>query len=272
MPHLLCKWTEPIWFGIDYCPVPNPLSVTSFTDWLGALLSAADNLSLICFTIWNIWKVRNEKVHNEKQRNPMAVTILAKSQCFEFLRGTIKAIGDTRPVPRANPIAKRWRPPRESCHKVNCDAQFDRASGKGTVSAICRNNNGEVLTGDTLRIFATSSLVAETLRVRFALQLASNLKIDEVVIESDNVSVVEACRGNITRLHLASILSDIQALQATFRWCGFMWTAREGNSVAHQLAQLASSNSLPPNWLFHPPDALRHVIMEDRRGIILGAG
>lgn len=122
----------------------------------------------------------------------MDATLLTKSQCNELLKSKMSQNGNPN-CARTIATAKRWRPPRGYSIKINCDAQFDCNTGRGTVSAICRNKDREVFTGAMDRVFATSALVAEALGVRFAPQLPSNLSFEEIVIESDFLEIVEAC-------------------------------------------------------------------------------
>lgn len=152
---LLCPWIEPIWFGLNCCPVPSPYSINRFLDWLGnSILSAStkyqhNNVSIIYYALWNIWKPRNEKVHNDRNPFPMAITITSRSQCLRLLRSKKDCVVNP---PNGRPIytMKGWRPPRDTCIKIKCDAQFDCHSGRSNAIVICRNSKGEVLTRATV--------------------------------------------------------------------------------------------------------------------------
>lgn len=49
---------------------------------------------------------------------------------------------------------------------------------------------------------------------------------------------------------------------------GFTWTAREGNTLAHMVAALASRDLLPPNWFFNQPLVVKKQIEKDNKEFI----
>lgn len=106
--------------------------------------------------------------------------------------------------------------------------------------------------------------------VVLGLQLAVNLDIQDVIIESDCLDLIEVCRGKKTKQQIISFISEIQELKSQIQKCAFTWTPREGNEVAHALAKLKAVNKLPGNWLQHPPNLLRSAIAGDRLAAMFG--
>lgn len=43
----------------------------------------------------------------------------------------------------------------------------------------------------------------------------------------------------------------------------FTWVARSGNRLAHTLALLASRDSLPSNWRWHPPAVIKDILIQE---------
>lgn len=82
---------------------------------------------------------------------------------------------------------------------INTDATFDKASGERALRLVCRDSEGTLLTTSTKRIFASSSLVAEALVVHEAMVMCKNLSLSSAIIETDNLTVIEACRRNIEK-------------------------------------------------------------------------
>lgn len=141
----------------------------------------------------------------------------------------------------------RWRPPQINNIKINSDAAYSQRKGKGAIGIVIRDYEGTCLTVVTKTISASSPLVAEAMGIREAMLLTSNLFISSAVFESDNLNVIEACRGNLQREEIRSILLDIKALRNHFQRCGFPWTPREGNEVAHCIAKMEDLGELYGN-------------------------
>lgn len=60
---------------------------------------------------------------------------------------------------------------------------------------VCRDERGRVLTLVVARIYDPSPLVAEAVSLREAFLVGKNLHLQKVIFESDNLTLIEACRG-----------------------------------------------------------------------------
>lgn len=121
------------------------------------------------------------------------------------------------------------------------------------------------MSGLTKSLYATTPLMVEALGLRDALAFAGNLGIRLLEVDNDCLELVQACKNEINRMEIFSILTDINFLKRNFHDLTFRWTPREGNRVAHQLAQLASRNALPLSWVWNPPPCLQALIVDDKR-------
>lgn len=270
--HLLflCPWTKPIWFGAHICSVPNEFNISSLPNWMNDAINhwKANNIcddlrtGQLFYLIWHIWKARNEFVFNTKSPNPMSVLILAKSQALEFLQARTDN-RSSNSIATSNWGSTRWRPPRSDTTKVNIDAAYDAITGRGCAGVVCRDARGKVLTVIASRIFAPNALVAEALAMREALQLARSLNLHRVVFESDNTTMVEACKGSKKVREISNVIHDIQFMKQSFEHVGFTWTRKSGNRVAHQNAALGTRNALLGNWVINPPTLIQKLIRED---------
>lgn len=97
--------------------------------------------------------------------------------------------------------------------------------------------------------------------------LASNLFLLSVIFESDNLCLIEAGRGNMVREEIRNIITDIISLKSQFQQCGFTWTTREGNGVAHCIASMADNGDFPRNWMSNPPPMIRKAMVFDLQNI-----
>lgn len=161
----------------------------------------------------------------DKIPNPYETMQKSKTLCIEY-------IGATTVNPNKNPISHstqisplristaKWRLPPPQHVKINTDACFDANSRKGTVGIICRDEKGDVLTVMAKEIFAFSPLMAEALGLREVVSLARSLNISRVIFESDCQTLVEACRGNISRGEIRGIVKDINNMRTEFERSG----------------------------------------------------
>lgn len=133
-----------------------------------------------------------------------------------------------------------------------------------------RDSTGTCFTAATTKLVAPSPLVAEALALREAISMAVNLNIPSVIFESDNLCLIEVCRGKARKEQIRGIVNDINTMKNQFQRVEFTWTHREGNEVAHCMASLAAEGSSTTNWLAHPPLSLRRALGKDRRSILEG--
>lgn len=151
--------------------------------------------------------------------------------------------------------------------KLNVDASFCKDTGQACVAVIGRNRNGNIHIGLTKKTFANSPLSAEALAVREAASLAVNLGLQNILIESDCLVLVTACRKETEIGEISSIVQDILQLKQNVRNCGFTWVGRSGNKLAHTLAKMAHRDSLPTNWRWNLPLQLKLIVDLEARHI-----
>ena len=94
-------------------------------------------------------------------------------------------------------LSSQWRPLPQGKLNCNVDAAFAENRKIGAISAILRDSCGNVITGETLKIHASSSLVAEALAIREGLILARSCFIEDILLESDCLKVIDACRDRV---------------------------------------------------------------------------
>ena len=90
--------------------------------------------------------------------------------------------------------------------KCNVGAAFRSDSKVVAIASVIRDRSGTLITASAHKIYYSSSLVAEALAVREGLQLASSCLCDAIVLESDNLQIIEACRSDHKALGEITIL------------------------------------------------------------------
>lgn len=128
---------------------------------------------------------------------------------------------------------------------------------------ILRNHRGKIVAGDTCWSVTHDALSVEALVLRVALSFASNLDMDQILVESDNLKIVKIWRGGMEIRGSYNILQDINRLRRNFHICGFTWVGRQGNLLAHAVAELVRQSGLPRDWVCRPPYAMVEVLQRD---------
>ncbi|XP_075663123.1 uncharacterized protein LOC142632637 [Castanea sativa] len=120
-----------------------------------------------------------------------------------------------------------WKPPPSSVYKLNFDAAIFSDLDRTGVGAIIRDEHGQVM----------AAMTASGPPVR------SNAGFNKLIIEGDNVNVMQAISSTkIDCSLLGYVVDDIRHLVYCLEWASFSTTRRDGNKVAHVLAQHARNS------------------------------
>ena len=260
-----------MWFGSQLQCAPTEECVSNISIWLNQkfedLKISTDlgdyNLSFLANSLCMIWKGRNNATFNNQAPNPYVTINQAISLSREVLTLNLTSRGGNHPQPA--PIrCKTWKPPPLNSLKCNTDAAFDKDRRIAAIAAVIRDSSRALLAGCVRKIPCAESIMAEALAVREGVFLASNCGCDCIIIEFDNLAVVEACRSQEYAGILSIVIEDICQEKSKLQHCGFVWTPREANSVAYQVAQLGLAGNLPKDWAINYPIPLRRLLDRDR--------
>ncbi|XP_057747939.1 uncharacterized protein LOC130967135 [Arachis stenosperma] len=273
---LLCPWTRAVWFGSSIQITPTAYNVASFGRWIWDTVqkirreTGKDQEIILCklgCVCWYIWKTRNQYMFQQATINPKQAIINAEQLAAEYHNTTSGSstqhnsskgrIGDRKRI--------TWRPPPQDRLKVNTDAAFQKDTGKAASAVVIRNWQGKIITGTTTKFTTTSALAAEAQTYREALILIKNLQIENCIIETDCLPLVQAVKARTPIAEADAILRDILQLLEEAPAVGATWTPREGNIVAHQLAAMAMGNVLTSQWTFNIPNPVRNLIRTEAR-------
>ena len=135
----------------------------------------------------------------------------------------------------------RWKPPDKETFKINFDGAIfaeDKCFGLGV---IIRDRKGLVMASMAARISQQLQPVEiKALATNKALEFAREMDIKVAVLEGDSLLVMKALKFNNTGLALFGLLlQDSLDLSSGFSKLSYSHTKREGNTIAHNLAQLA---------------------------------
>jgi hypothetical protein len=152
-------------------------------QWIFSMIETMKKGDLIrmLVTLWVIWHARRKEVQEDVFQSPMA-TISFVNRFLADLEGC------GRPV--------KWTAPPEGVTKINVDATVAKTACKGAIGVVCRSRDGTYL-GASAMVFdgLTHPGTLEALACREALDLASDLLLDPILVASDCLEVIKGLHG-----------------------------------------------------------------------------
>ena len=124
---------------------------------------------------------------------------------------------------------------------------------------------GLLVAGSSRKLPCSSSGLAEALAIREGLLLAGSCFCEKIILESDNLELIEACRSGTFLTDEAVVIEDTLELKKNFSDCALVWAPREANRPADHVAKLALAGSLPDNWVLCKPYSLASSLRLDFR-------
>jgi ribonuclease HI len=157
-----------------------------------------------------------------------------------------------------------WSTPPEGWVKLNTDASFIGADKPGGAGAVVRSSDGRVVLAACSPI--TTCHDAEDAEAKAALlgtKLMQGMGYDNIILETDNVTVASALRSNdINRSKQWSIYDETKMLLKNYRNVKVVHAKRESNRVADALAKAARSAG-SCIWFDQLPDHVTQLVSED---------
>ena len=137
--------------------------------------------------------------------------------------------------------------------------------GAAGVGVVVRNHQGHAAAAYTERFHLPQTpAIIEALATRAAVNLALELKLDQVSFEGDSEIIIKALQS--TEANFTSyghIIEEIQDKSKFFQNCSFQHTRRSANNVAHVLAQKSFSFDSYVMWLSNMPHDVISVLQSD---------
>ena len=133
----------------------------------------------------------------------------------------------------------KWKPPSVLAVKVNFDgAMFGESDCAGLGVVVC-NSKGAVLAALSEKIVKPQSAeLVEILAAQHAVLFSSELGFQNLIVEGDSSSVIKLLQDRcLSHFQGGHILKDIMSHLDSFVSCSFSHVGRQGNAVAHALAQ-----------------------------------
>jgi len=90
---------------------------------------------------------------------------------------------------------------------------------------------------------STDPVMVETLAIRWCLRLSKERGLQDIIIQSDALAVVECFRGSNSLACIALIILDCKALMDEFNSVSIVYISRDLNALAHRLVGYAMQYS-----------------------------
>ena len=161
-----------------------------------------------------------------------------------------------------------WSPPPLGMFKVNVDGATSVDGRNSIAEAIIRNSSGPVIAASCKYFQGHFSVAeAEALAVECGILLARDMKISQIIIESDAASTVSDINDKFMDGYLGNLYQGIIALLSSFSSWKIKHMKRECNRVAHELAHIARSSETNQVWFEDPPPELIELVHADCTGL-----
>ena len=186
------------------------------------------------------------------------------------MRWTIEVAIDLRSMMKPRPMVPvksvpRWRPPDQDSVKINVDAAFYRDAAVGAAGAIIRDHLGAMIRSQALWYeHAMDPLVLEAKALRDGVQLACNLGLQKVQLETDSLGLVNLWNGTgQNRSIISAICQEVKELIRSFTSFSLSYVSKLANQAAHVCAKQASESRRRYLWVNYNPLFLARILSKD---------
>ncbi|XP_059445374.1 uncharacterized protein LOC132177155 [Corylus avellana] len=264
--HILwsCESAKDVWstmgrqFQKSWCRGPTFLAVVE------GLLGKCDDedLQLLVGVTRNIWRRRNEWIHEGKFISPNDIVEVTNRGVEEYMKANMhnhsQRGDDESPT--------RWKAPENGWVKVNWDIALDKANGRIGVGVIVRNEAGRVIAAKgSTRLGLLDATAAEALGAFMAVCLCKDLRLTQIYLEGDAKTVVDAVTaGERSSRNFGQLIDDIREMLALFPNWRIGHIRRGGNNAAHVLAKEAMKRVIDKLWIDEIPMCISDIIVEEQ--------
>ncbi|XP_057418632.1 uncharacterized protein LOC130712830 [Lotus japonicus] len=219
--------------------------------------------------LWAIWKQRNKVMFNNAEADLFGTHRMAVELLSEWQQAGHKG-SEQRYAQDDNSTASivGWKTPPVGAMKINIDAGWTGNDGLG-MAMVIRDHEGTCMYAETA--FLENRLeptMAEATALRWALNRAQALELDNIIFESDALTVVNNFNSGRGRAELEPILQDCRMLATQFSVFRLQHVKRDANKVAHILASIAAE--YPSHcWWDNFPSQIQAALLADVFSVII---
>ena len=215
----------------------NQAAKGSFADLVHLVQTKPRLFPLFTVTAWAVWHHRN-KSHLHAATIPLdRLTDFAEYYLQNFAAGHVQKL----PPERSVTIAVKWRPPSENFVKINFDGALFGESDCAGLGVVIHNSKGEVMAALSEKIVKPpAAKLVEIMAARCAVLFSIETGFHNSVFEGDSTLVIKLLQDRmVSHPQGGHILKDIVSYLNSLQSLSFTHVGKQGNIVAHALAQRA---------------------------------
>ncbi|XP_062021270.1 uncharacterized protein LOC133737789 [Rosa rugosa] len=225
---------------------------------LGSIASSSQDGKLLKILVAGSVEARrnlNLHRHGERCLGPGELFQVAIDWQHEFEKTALKPQETKMAVPSS---LVHWKPPTESCLKMNFDGACDLKNGLCGLGVIFRDSQGVMKVAMAVpQVGNLPPRSVEVLALLHGLRFALHVGFLNIEVEGDALSVINSFKDSFDDLSFEGhIIDEVKSLVQSFNSCSGYFVKREGNAIAHRLAKEALRISQPflclesgPEWL-----------------------
>ena len=147
---------------------------------------------------------------------------------------------------------------------INVDASFREGDYAGSCGVVIRDYRGNFMSAATATLdYVPDVETAEAAAILEGMKLAKETGCHNVIVRSDNITVVEALKLNGGYSMMAApVLDECRSYLEDFGKLTIEHCIRESNNVAHELACWGGANN-PSRWVHDPPGFIVNLLADD---------
>ncbi|XP_020412737.1 uncharacterized protein LOC109947231 [Prunus persica] len=221
--------------------------------------------SVFAVACWFIWKWRCCSIFEPQFQMPCR----PKQSIVEYLLEWDKANNLLKKTTSQTQMFLAWQPPPCGFSKLNIDGSRVSASGCIAAGGIIRNSEGSWIAGFSANLGHGEVLVAEAWALYYGLNLAWQMGLRQITVNSDSALVVDMVNGEWVDSHPMSVLLTKCRELLKSQWnCSILHVYRETNFAADFLAKMGHHKELGYHELSSPPDLMQPILDADKNGLL----
>ena len=164
-----------------------------------------------------------------------------------------------------NPVEKNtgWTPSPPGVFKINVDGATSEDGRNSSVGVVIRDSCGAVIVACGKLLQGQFSVIeVEALAVESGILLAQDMKLTQIIVESDAISIVNNINEKFIEGSLGHLFQGILALLRSFTSWKVNNVKRDYNRAAHEIAHLARSEDSQV-WIGVLPMVVQEIVQSD---------
>ncbi|KAG7563840.1 Ribonuclease H domain [Arabidopsis suecica] len=218
------------------------------------------------WTLWRIWKSRNQLLYQNLESTWQHDTIKAIEEATEWVSCWQEDLSRnaTPDTFQRNSRRSHWKKPRQDFIKCNYDCKFSQNGNETRAAWIVRDSDGFFIRAGLSRGGRVLSVLeAEFQSLVMAMQHTWSQGNRRVIFEGDNQTVLKLVKGEAYNFRVHNWIREVRFWQEKFSTVEFHWTSRENNRAADRLAKTSIRNHSSFVSFFHVPSSIVNILHED---------